>query len=87
MAVRRFYVHTVTSSSRPFHIAAAVDLGMVEHLLHLYNSSIQFIDGNKATTYNSLQKNITEIIFFLLHLLCVHAVHFSFHNNFQYIHI
>ena len=72
MADRRFYVHTVSSLSRPLHIAAAFDLGMIEHLLHLCNSLfslvieilIQFSDGNKAATYNSLQKNIIEMIFF-----------------------
>ena len=47
-----------------FHIAATFDLGMVEHLLHLCNSIIQLSDGNKATTYNSLQKNIIEMKFF-----------------------
>ena len=72
MADRRFYVHTVSSLSRSLHIAAAFDLGMIEHLLHLCNSLfslvmeilIQFSDGNKAATYNSLQKNIIEMIFF-----------------------
>ena len=58
-------------SSRPFHIAATFDLGMVEHLLHLYNSIIQFIDGNKATTYNSLQKNTTEMKIFSCYIYCV----------------
>ena len=48
-------------SSRPFHITATFDLAMVEHLLHLCNSIIQFSDANKATTYKNLQKNIIEM--------------------------
>ena len=59
------------SSSRPFHIAATFDLGMVEHLLHLCNSIIQFSDVNKATTYKSLQKNVIEMkLFSVTFMVC-----------------
>ena len=66
-------VRTVTSSSRPFHIAPTFDLDMAEHLLHLHNSIIQFIDGNKASTYNSLQKNVTEMKMFPCYIYSVSA--------------
>ena len=59
MSVRRYYVHTVTSSSRPFHEAPAFELDMVEHPLDLCYVIIQFIGGNAATEYNNLLKNIS----------------------------
>ena len=55
---------TVMSSSGPFHIAPTFDLDIVEHLLHLYDSIIQFFNGSKATTYSSLKKNIIEMKIF-----------------------
>ena len=58
MPVHRFYVHTVTSLSRPFHEAPAFELDTVEHPLHLCYFIIQFIGGNAATEYNNLLKNI-----------------------------
>ena len=42
---------------------------MIEHLLHLCYSFTQFSDGNKAATYNSLQKNIIEMNF--CYIYCV----------------
>ena len=59
MSVLRFYVQTVTSSSRPFHEAPAFELDMVEHPLHLYYFIIQFIGRNAATENNNLLKNIS----------------------------
>ena len=61
MSVHRFYVHTVTSSSRPFHEAPAIELDKVEHPLHLCYFIIHFVGGNAATEYNNLRKNIIGI--------------------------
>ena len=68
MAVRRF--RSIPFRLHPdLFISAAFDLGMIDHLLHLCNSFTQFSDGNKAATYNSLQKNIIEMNF--CYIYCV----------------
>ena len=79
MSVRGFYVHTVTSSSRPFHEDPTFEFDTVEHPLHLCYFIIQFIGGNTVTEYNNLLKNVSRmpITFFL----CIHTVQLSFHIN------
>ena len=59
MSVSRFYVHTVTSSSRHFHEFPAFEMDTVEYPLHLCYFIIQFIGGNAATEFNNLLKNIS----------------------------
>ena len=54
-----------------FHIAPTFELDMAVHPLHLYNSIIQFIGGNKAKKFNSLLKNIIEMKIFSRYIYCV----------------
>ena len=60
MSVGRFYIHTVMSSSRPFHEAPAFELDTVEHPLHSCYFIIQFIGGNASTEYKNSPEKYVE---------------------------